>query len=238
MYAALIHDVDHNGVPNAQLVAGKRPLAAQYENKSVAENNSIVVAWDFLMLPQCALVSSICPDKADLDRFHDLVVNVVLATDIVDKGLKDDRNNRWAKVFQENSPEPDSTRRAIDNPDDSTKHKNVSFMYTIAQQIAAYQDNFTYPTVEYLMRSLGTPVHEFFPDSFDWKKDHSDRIFEAVFSYRPSRMLREWRRYVPVVVNSFRSCTLEQVPWYREGYKWFYADGEESGGEDDDAIDM
>jgi 3'5'-cyclic nucleotide phosphodiesterase len=38
--AALIHDVDHQGIPNFVLVQEKSPLAAKYNNKSVAEQNS------------------------------------------------------------------------------------------------------------------------------------------------------------------------------------------------------
>ena len=41
IFAALIHDVDHPGVSNAQLVTECDVLAVQYENKSVAEQNSI-----------------------------------------------------------------------------------------------------------------------------------------------------------------------------------------------------
>lgn len=40
--AALIHDVDHLGVPNGQLVKERLPLAEVYKNQSVAEQNSVV----------------------------------------------------------------------------------------------------------------------------------------------------------------------------------------------------
>ena len=43
VFAALIHDVDHPGVPNTRLVEERAPVAAMYKNKSVAENNSIEV---------------------------------------------------------------------------------------------------------------------------------------------------------------------------------------------------
>ena len=39
--SALIHDVDHSGVPNAQLVREHTSLASAYNNKSVAEQNSV-----------------------------------------------------------------------------------------------------------------------------------------------------------------------------------------------------
>jgi hypothetical protein len=40
VFAALIHDVDHPGVSNAQLANEKSAIATLYRNKSVAEQNS------------------------------------------------------------------------------------------------------------------------------------------------------------------------------------------------------
>ena len=41
VFSALIHDLDHVGVPNTQLVKENSPVAALYSNKSVAEQNSV-----------------------------------------------------------------------------------------------------------------------------------------------------------------------------------------------------
>jgi hypothetical protein len=100
VFSALIHDVDHTGVPNARLVAEGAPVAVMYDCKSVAEKNSIAIAWDFLMRPE---FSELRDCIGDLERFHDLVTNAVLATDIVDKELKEERNARWETVFREMS---------------------------------------------------------------------------------------------------------------------------------------
>jgi Adenylate and Guanylate cyclase catalytic domain/3'5'-cyclic nucleotide phosphodiesterase len=48
LFAALIHDVDHQGVSNGQLVVENSPQAARYM-KSIAEQNSVDLAWDLLM---------------------------------------------------------------------------------------------------------------------------------------------------------------------------------------------
>jgi len=105
---ALVHDADHPGVPNAQVVKEKHERAEQYGNRSVAESHSISVAWGLLMKDEyVALRRCICPTAEDLDRFHDLIVTVVLATDIVDKDLKAERNARWAKVFSESGDNVD-----------------------------------------------------------------------------------------------------------------------------------
>ena len=43
---------DHPGVSNAVLVAEKDPMAAKYNEKSVAEQNSISISWNILMQPE------------------------------------------------------------------------------------------------------------------------------------------------------------------------------------------
>ena len=45
IFAALIHDVDHPGVPNAQLVKEQTKEAKRYGDRSVAEQNSVDIAW-------------------------------------------------------------------------------------------------------------------------------------------------------------------------------------------------
>ena len=41
VFSALIHDVDHLGVSNGQLIKENVPIASSYQNKSIAEQNSI-----------------------------------------------------------------------------------------------------------------------------------------------------------------------------------------------------
>jgi hypothetical protein len=48
VFFAVNHDVQHKGVPNRQLVEKNSPLASKYSLRSVAEQNSIQVAWDLL----------------------------------------------------------------------------------------------------------------------------------------------------------------------------------------------
>jgi class 3 adenylate cyclase len=104
VFSALIHDVDHQGVPNTQLVAEKQDIAAFYEGRSVAEQNSVDLAWELLMGDSYAdLRAAIYGNKCEKGRFRQLVVNSVMATDIMDKELKNDRNDRWSKAFTEHS---------------------------------------------------------------------------------------------------------------------------------------
>ena len=64
-------------MPNAQLVKEEHAIAARYNNISVAEQNSVDVAWDILMQPRYqALRSAIYSSEAEMIRFRQLVVNV------------------------------------------------------------------------------------------------------------------------------------------------------------------
>jgi 3'5'-cyclic nucleotide phosphodiesterase len=100
--AALIHDIDHQGVTNIQLVNEKTALAARYSNKAVAEQNSIDIGWALFMADKfSAFRKTVCPTNHHLQRLRQLVVNSVIATDIMDPDLKESRNSRWEKAFGE-----------------------------------------------------------------------------------------------------------------------------------------
>mmetsp|Transcript_20032 Transcript_20032/g.35262 ORF Transcript_20032/g.35262 Transcript_20032/m.35262 type:complete len:1107 (-) Transcript_20032:235-3555(-) len=102
VYAALIHDVDHAGVSNDQLIKEGARIAAIYNNKSVAENHSFHLAWGYLMQPEFQdLMNCICGsnNQTEQERFSGILQNAVLATDVFDKQLKADRDARWAHVF-------------------------------------------------------------------------------------------------------------------------------------------
>jgi len=104
VFSALIHDADHPGVPNAQLVKEGAPNARRYKNKSVAEQNSVELAWNLLMKKEYeSLRSCIYQTEEELQRFRQLVVNTVMATDIVDKELQALRKARWESAFSESA---------------------------------------------------------------------------------------------------------------------------------------
>jgi hypothetical protein len=104
--SALVHDADHPGVPNSQLVKEEAPLATVYDNKSVAEQNSVDLVWELLMRDAFKeLRRTIYTTDTEFRRFRQLMVNTVLATDIMDKDLKTLRNDRWDKAFSENASE-------------------------------------------------------------------------------------------------------------------------------------
>jgi len=100
VFAALIHDVDHTGLSNATLVEGKFDVARNFNSKSVAEQNSVAVAWALLMEPRFEeLQTCLFHDDHGRQRFRQLVVNAVMATDIMDSGRLLLRKTRWEKAF-------------------------------------------------------------------------------------------------------------------------------------------
>jgi hypothetical protein len=102
IFSALIHDAGHTGVPNAQLAKEEPAAAAKYSSKSLAEQQSIDIAWQLLMGPSFEnLRNCIFSTDAERSQFRQLIVNCVLATDIFDKDLSTRRKARWTKVFGE-----------------------------------------------------------------------------------------------------------------------------------------
>ena len=67
---ALIHDVDHVGVPNAQLIKENDPLVEHYGARSVAEQNSLEMAWGLFLAPKYKnLRTTICTNERELAHF-------------------------------------------------------------------------------------------------------------------------------------------------------------------------
>lgn len=101
VFSALIHDVDHPGCPNSVLIAERSPIARAYKNKSIAEQNSVDLAWDLLQQPIFEdLRNAICATRREKKHFRQVVVNAVMATDIMDKEWKTMRENRWTQAFE------------------------------------------------------------------------------------------------------------------------------------------
>ncbi|KAG7338693.1 adenylate/guanylate cyclase [Nitzschia inconspicua] len=100
-FSALIHDVDHQGVSNNQLVKEADPIAIIY-GKSCMEQHSFHLAWALLMEPTyCELRRCIYNNQVGYTRFRQVCVNCLIATDIFDKDLKMFREARWDDAFHE-----------------------------------------------------------------------------------------------------------------------------------------
>ncbi|CAJ1960714.1 unnamed protein product [Cylindrotheca closterium] len=122
--AALVHDLDHLGVSNAQLVKENHKLAKVFKSQSVAEQNSIVLAWDILMDERFHdFRRMIYTAPFELERFRQLMANTVLATDIFDKQLNTLRRKRWDLAFH-------GSASALQQAEDTTRD-NVNRKATI-----------------------------------------------------------------------------------------------------------
>lgn len=120
--SALIHDADHYGVSNSTLIQENDPLAAKYDNKSVAEQNSVDLCWDILMGSEYAeLREAIYTDEDEFVRFRQIIVNIVLATDIMDKELAKSRKKRWEVAFSNKAADGPPEQSTADTFDDENK---------------------------------------------------------------------------------------------------------------------
>jgi hypothetical protein len=90
-------------------------IVEKYGGKSVLEQNSVDVAWELLMNDSYSdLRRAIYCNKEELTRFRQIVVATVMATDIADAELKDQRNARWENVFNGRDSDCSSEKEAAD----------------------------------------------------------------------------------------------------------------------------
>ncbi|KAL7466151.1 hypothetical protein ACHAXS_009586 [Conticribra weissflogii] len=107
VFAAYIHDVDHQGVPNARLVHENDPLARLYSGKSVAEKHSIKVAFRTLQEPPFDELRSIIFESPDDHlHMHRIVTNLVISTDIASPERMQTTKHRWEQAFSPAGPPP------------------------------------------------------------------------------------------------------------------------------------
>ena len=84
----------------------KTSLAAAYDNRCVAEQNSLSLCWNLLLDNEFSdLVKTICHTNDEMTRFRQLMINITLATDVMDADLKSVRNVRWEKAFHQEDKE-------------------------------------------------------------------------------------------------------------------------------------
>jgi hypothetical protein len=99
LFAALIHHVDHPDVPNGQLVKEKQDIASVYKGKSIAEQHSMDCAWNlFTSAAFDELRHTLCETDEEIHLFRQMVVNLVVATDLFDSDLNQVRDDRWHQV--------------------------------------------------------------------------------------------------------------------------------------------
>jgi hypothetical protein len=75
-FCGLIHDAVHPGVPNTRLIEEEPELAARFDHRSVAEQNSLQLSFDLLSEDRFSNLRAVLfASNADQERFRKLVVN-------------------------------------------------------------------------------------------------------------------------------------------------------------------
>ena len=117
VFAALVHDVDHTGVCNKDLVKEGNDLAVLYNNLSIAEQHSLAIAFSVLFEPTFeALRDAIFPAAEDYIKFMDIVTELVIHTDLGSPKIKENKT-MWSQKFGDNF----MSCRDIDCFDEMTK---------------------------------------------------------------------------------------------------------------------
>ena len=100
VFAAFVHDVDHVGVPNRQLVEEGNQLAILYNDQSVAEQHSIYVALSTLSEDRFSdFYKMVAPTSVDRALFRRLVIDMVLCTDIASPERLQIGMSKWKSAF-------------------------------------------------------------------------------------------------------------------------------------------
>lgn len=100
LFSALVHDVEHQGVPNRQLVLESDGLALLYNDQSVAEQRSLAIAFAELTKDDYKCLRSVLfEDVSDYRRFRKTVINLVLTTDIASPERTQVVKSKWKEAF-------------------------------------------------------------------------------------------------------------------------------------------
>lgn len=100
VFAALIHDVQHQGISNRQLAIEDDPLSLLYNDTSTLEQQSLTIGFTELMQPEFAKLRKVLfPTRQEYTDFRKVVVNLVLATDIANPEKMQLTKDKWKTTF-------------------------------------------------------------------------------------------------------------------------------------------
>mmetsp|Transcript_8010 Transcript_8010/g.9233 ORF Transcript_8010/g.9233 Transcript_8010/m.9233 type:complete len:741 (+) Transcript_8010:50-2272(+) len=126
LFSALVHDVDHKGVSNRQLVLESDKLAILYNDQSVAEQRSLAVAFTLLMNSNFDNLRGVLFRKGTQEfmRFRSTVIDLVLCTDISSPERVQIVKSKWKEAFGDKKKTEISPRRDSHQQLDDSNHND------------------------------------------------------------------------------------------------------------------
>eukprot|EP00591_Stephanopyxis_turris_P009250 CAMPEP_0195512628 /NCGR_PEP_ID=MMETSP0794_2-20130614/4520_1 /TAXON_ID=515487 /ORGANISM="Stephanopyxis turris, Strain CCMP 815" /LENGTH=551 /DNA_ID=CAMNT_0040640457 /DNA_START=172 /DNA_END=1827 /DNA_ORIENTATION=+ len=115
VFAALVHDVEHRGITNRQLVSESHPLAIRYNDQSVAEQNSLSVTFTLLTEPPFSeLRSAIFQTPEEGHKFRQMLISLIMATDIANPERVQLGKSKWKEAFKNSQVVGDAIEMRVD----------------------------------------------------------------------------------------------------------------------------
>eukprot|EP00594_Rhizosolenia_setigera_P009804 CAMPEP_0178955202 /NCGR_PEP_ID=MMETSP0789-20121207/9460_1 /TAXON_ID=3005 /ORGANISM="Rhizosolenia setigera, Strain CCMP 1694" /LENGTH=682 /DNA_ID=CAMNT_0020636779 /DNA_START=46 /DNA_END=2094 /DNA_ORIENTATION=+ len=104
IFSALIHDAGHEGVSNAQLIMEEHDLAILYNDQSVAEQQSLSIAFRLLTKKEFVDLKNILfKDMEEYRYFRKTVIDLVMCTDVASPERTQIVKSKWKEAFGETS---------------------------------------------------------------------------------------------------------------------------------------
>jgi class 3 adenylate cyclase len=162
-FAALLHDVDHRGIPNRELEVERDLLSKKYSKSecmsSYAEWNSVDIGWGILMEDNdngdansdgdggaFRLLRNVLDVDSGIDcsggggcRLQDMVRDLILCTDIASKERRERGMSRWKMAFPSHGG-ADSNDSSTPNTNTNTTTTTIMKAKAIADQIMQVAD--------------------------------------------------------------------------------------------------
>ncbi len=161
VFSALIHDVGHTGVPNSTLVEEEDELAILHNDVSVAEQNSLQVAFSMLQRDEFAgLKRCICPTLEDRRIFRKKVISMVMVTDISDQERIQIVASRWNAAFP-----PDGGHGITERRHSRAVHNVNPQPHTLKKEIQSTELKAAISRRRFTMFSTDAAVEEFATES-------------------------------------------------------------------------
>lgn len=165
LFAALVHDVDHTGVTNRQLVRDANPWALQYNDQSVQENRSLHVAFTELLKPEFdVLRSAMFPNRSvDYRVFRQTVIDLVLATDLASPMRMEISHSKWKEAFGASLAESSSSPYHRGSARRSSLASNISMPRAMPAAGKSPRQGSLTSAASDVSRPLASPTLRLFP---------------------------------------------------------------------------